>query len=91
MLEGAHVKAGETVVARLASAALQAAHERAVAAVGEAEAAVTRAGAIVLPAMPGWYPRPASLDDLVDFVVARLCDQLGVEVDLMRRWGSCRP
>ena len=54
-------------------------------------AAVTRAGAIVLPAMPGWYHRPASLDDLVDFVVARLCDQLGVEVDLMRRWGSDRP
>ncbi len=45
VLEGAHVKAGETVVARLASAALQAAHERAVAAVGEAEAAATRAGA----------------------------------------------
>ena len=50
-------------------------------------AAVTRAGAIVLPAMPGWYHRPRSLDDLVDFVVARICDQLGVEVDLMDRWG----
>ncbi len=50
-------------------------------------AAVTRAGAIVLPAMPGWYHRPRSLDDLVDFVVARICDQLGVEVELMRRWG----
>ena len=54
-------------------------------------AAVTRAGAIVLPAMPGWYHQPRSLDDLVDFVVARICDQLGVEVDLMRRWGSDRP
>lgn len=52
--------------------------------------AVTRAGAIVLPAMPGWYHRPGTLDDLVDFVVARICDQLGVEVDLARRWGDER-
>jgi 4-hydroxy-3-polyprenylbenzoate decarboxylase len=51
-------------------------------------AAVTRAGAIVLPAMPGWYHRPDSLADLVDFVVARICDSLGVAHDLSRRWGS---
>jgi flavin prenyltransferase len=51
-------------------------------------AAVTRAGAIVLPAMPGWYHQPKSLEDLVDFVVARICDQLGVEVELMGRWGG---
>ena len=51
-------------------------------------AGVTRAGAIVLPAMPGWYHRPESLADLVDFVVARICDQLGVEVDLSHRWGQ---
>ncbi len=51
-------------------------------------AAVTRAGAIVLPAMPGWYHQPKSLGDLVDFVVARICDQLGVEVELMDRWGG---
>jgi 4-hydroxy-3-polyprenylbenzoate decarboxylase len=50
-------------------------------------AAVTRSGAIVLPAMPGWYHRPASLDDLVDFVVARICDGLGFEHGLSRRWG----
>lgn len=50
--------------------------------------AVTRAGAIVLPAMPGWYHQPRSLEDLVDFVVARICDQLGVEVELMKRWGE---
>lgn len=49
---------------------------------------VTRAGAVVLPAMPGWYHRPKTLDDLVDFVVARICDQLGVENDLMTRWGG---
>lgn len=54
-------------------------------------AAVTRAGAIVLPAMPGWYHRPGSLADLVDFVVARVCDQLGVEVDLSGRWGQSDP
>ncbi len=52
---------------------------------------VTRVGAIVLPAMPGWYHRPATLEDLVDFVVARICDQLGVEVDLARRWGDPGP
>lgn len=50
--------------------------------------AVTRAGAIVLPAMPGWYHGPKSLDDLIDFVVSRICDQLGVEADLMNRWGG---
>ncbi len=49
--------------------------------------AVTRAGAVVLPAMPGWYHRPESLSDLIDFVVGRICDQLGVNVELSRRWG----
>ena len=45
-------------------------------------------GAIVLPAMPGFYTRPQSLADAVDFVVARICDQLGVEHRLSRRWGE---
>ena len=49
---------------------------------------VTRAGAVVLPAAPGFYHRPASIDDLVDFVVARVLDHLGVEHTLMRRWGT---
>ena len=53
-------------------------------------AAVTRAGAIVLPGMPGWYHQPKSLDDLVNFIVARICDQLGVEASLMDRWGGDR-
>jgi flavin prenyltransferase len=48
---------------------------------------VTRAGAVVLPAMPGWYHRPRRLDDLVDFIVARICDQLGISNSLIRRWG----
>lgn len=46
------------------------------------------AGAVVLPAAPGFYQRPQSISDLVDFVVARICDQLGVEVKLMRRWSE---
>ncbi len=49
---------------------------------------VTEAGAIVLPASPGWYHGVTSLTDLVDFVVARICDQLGVEHALMKRWGT---
>jgi len=51
-------------------------------------AAVTRAGAVVMPAMPGWYHRPKSLEDLVDFLVGRICDQLGLGNDLMKRWGG---
>ncbi|REK13066.1 MAG: UbiX family flavin prenyltransferase [Planctomycetota bacterium] len=46
------------------------------------------AGAVVLPAMPGFYHGVRSIRDLVDFVVARICDQLGVEHRLMRRWGE---
>ncbi len=45
-------------------------------------------GAIILPAMPGFYNGPKTVDDLVDFIVQRVCDQLGVEVDLSPRWGS---
>lgn len=48
---------------------------------------VTRAGAVVLPAAPGFYNRPSSVDDLVDFIVARVLDQLGVEHTLVKRWG----
>jgi 4-hydroxy-3-polyprenylbenzoate decarboxylase len=46
------------------------------------------AGAVILPAMPGWYHGVKSLQDLVDFVVARILDQLGVPQALMRRWGE---
>ena len=49
---------------------------------------LTRAGAVVLPASPGFYHRPASIDDLVKFVVARVLDHLDVEHDLVPRWGS---
>ncbi len=49
---------------------------------------VAAAGAVVLPASPGWYHGVRSMRDLVDFVVARICDQLGVEHQLIRRWGG---
>jgi 4-hydroxy-3-polyprenylbenzoate decarboxylase len=49
---------------------------------------VTQAGAVVLPAMPGWYHRPRRLEDLVDFIVARICDQLGIANSLTPRWGE---
>ena len=45
-------------------------------------------GAILLPAMPGFYHGVKSIRDLVDFVVARICDQLGIENSLIQRWGG---
>jgi 4-hydroxy-3-polyprenylbenzoate decarboxylase len=45
-------------------------------------------GAIILPASPGWYHGVRSTQDLVDFIVARILDQLRVEHQLMRRWGE---
>jgi 4-hydroxy-3-polyprenylbenzoate decarboxylase len=46
------------------------------------------AGGVVLPAMPGFYHRPQTIQELIDFVVTRICDQLGVPVDLTSRWGA---
>jgi 4-hydroxy-3-polyprenylbenzoate decarboxylase len=54
-------------------------------------AACAEAGAVVLPAMPAFYTRPRTLQDQVDFIVGRVCDQLGVEHDLLRRWGAEEP
>ena len=45
-------------------------------------------GAVVLPAMPAFYTRPRTLDDAVNFIVGRVCDQLGVEHHLLTRWGT---
>ena len=42
---------------------------------------------MILPASPGFYHHPKTIGDLVDFVVGRICDQLGVEAELTRRWG----
>ena len=50
--------------------------------------AVSEAGAVVLPAMPAFYTNPQSISDLVDFVVGRVCDQLGVVHQLLQRWGG---
>jgi flavin prenyltransferase len=47
---------------------------------------LTRAGAVIMPAAPGFYHRPRQVSDLVDFVVARMLDQLGVEQTLVKRW-----
>jgi flavin prenyltransferase len=49
---------------------------------------ITRAGAVVLPAAPGFYNSPRGIPDLVDFVVARVLDHIGVEHSLGRRWGT---
>src|SRR5262245_52586852 len=51
-------------------------------------AACAEAGAVVLPAMPAFYTRPERLDDAINFIVGRICDQLGVEHQLFPRWGS---
>ena len=48
---------------------------------------LTRMGALIIPASPGFYHRPDSVQDLVDFVVARILDQLGVPQTLIPRWG----
>jgi 4-hydroxy-3-polyprenylbenzoate decarboxylase len=49
---------------------------------------LARAGAVVLPAMPSFYGKPATLDDALDTVVGRVLDHLGLEHDLLRRWGA---
>ena len=49
---------------------------------------LTRAGAVVLPASPGFYHRPTQVGELVDFVVARVLDHLGVTHSIGRRWGD---
>jgi len=49
---------------------------------------IHEAGAVVLPASPGFYARAETVGDLVDFVVARICDQLDVPNTLIRRWGE---
>lgn len=48
----------------------------------------TEAGAVVLPASPGWYHGVREVSDLVDFIVARICDQLCIEHSLTNRWGD---
>ena len=47
---------------------------------------LSQAGATILPAAPGFYHRPRTLDDAIDFVVQKVCDRLGVKVELVKRW-----
>jgi flavin prenyltransferase len=49
---------------------------------------LTRMGAMIIPASPGFYMQPQTINELIDFIVARILDQLGVEQDLMPRWGE---
>jgi 4-hydroxy-3-polyprenylbenzoate decarboxylase len=49
---------------------------------------LARAGAVILPANPGFYHRPESVAQVVDFIVARVLDHLGIAHDLMPRWGD---
>jgi 4-hydroxy-3-polyprenylbenzoate decarboxylase len=52
--------------------------------------AAAESGAVILPAMPGFYHGVKLIGDLVDFVVSRICDQLGVANALIERWGEER-
>ena len=49
---------------------------------------VARAGAVILPPNPGFYHHPQRIEDLIDFVVARILDRIGVAHTLMARWGE---
>ena len=51
---------------------------------------LTRMGAVIMPARPGFYHNPSSVDDLVDFIVARLLDHLELPQTLVPRWGEGR-
>ena len=54
----------------------------------EAMLKLARAGAVILPANPGFYHRPQSVAAVIDFIVARVLDQLGIEHKLIERWGE---
>ena len=49
---------------------------------------LTQAGAMIFPACPGFYHKPKSLEDVIDFMVGKLLDALGVEHQLFKKWGS---
>jgi 4-hydroxy-3-polyprenylbenzoate decarboxylase len=49
---------------------------------------LARAGAVIMPANPGFYNQPKSIADLVDFMVARVLDHLGIDNELMERWAN---
>lgn len=49
---------------------------------------LTQLGAMIIPASPGFYMQPQTINELIDFIVARILDQLGIEQELMPRWGE---
>ena len=49
---------------------------------------LSQAGATIMPANPGFYQKPESIDDIIDFMVARILDHLNVEHKLLARWGE---
>jgi 4-hydroxy-3-polyprenylbenzoate decarboxylase len=49
---------------------------------------LAREDVVIMPASPGFYQRPTTVEDMVDFVVARVLDQLGIEHQLLPRWGE---
>jgi len=49
---------------------------------------LSNAGAVILPAIPGFYHHPRSIDDQVDFVVSRILDHLGIDNQLIKRYGE---
>ncbi len=49
---------------------------------------LTRMGTVVIPASPGFYNRPATVEDMIDFVVARILNQLDIDQSLLPRWGD---
>ena len=51
---------------------------------------LSQMGVTIMPAAPGFYHQPKSINDLVDFIVGRLLDHLGLEQEIMPRWGYCK-
>ncbi len=49
---------------------------------------VTQAGAVVMPAAPGFYGQPRGIGDLVDFIVARVLDHVGIDHEIGKRWSG---
>ena len=49
---------------------------------------LSRIGVSILPAMPAFYPKPEKLEDMVDFIVGKILDNIGIENSMFKRWGK---